>query len=112
TQYQQLWRLAESEVAAPTPHVRSQCCHRRLQAHALGLPCDFPNPLLEPLDSFRRDSTPDCRTLGKGESEKLPLLRPRHCALLLVYTELETFGDEPSDASHHLSMANYGFARI
>src|SRR5262249_36751814 len=84
-----------------TPHVRSQCCHRRLQAHALGLPCDFPNPLLEPLDSFRHDSPPNCQTLSKGESEKLPLLRPRHCALLLVYSELETFGDEPSDASHH-----------
>src|SRR5215471_15226344 len=60
---QQVRRFAESEIAAPTPHIRSQSCHRRLQAHALGPPCDFPNPFLKPPDSLRRNPAPNLWTV-------------------------------------------------
>ena len=35
------------------------------------------------------------------ESEKLPLLRSRHCALRLIYLEFELVRDESRNAFHH-----------
>src|SRR5438093_2104464 len=90
---QHVRRFAESEIATPAPHIRSELRHRRLQAHAFGLPCDFPNPFLKPLHSLRRNPSPNHGTVGETESEKLPLLRSRHRALLVVYIELEPLGD-------------------
>src|SRR5262245_56889438 len=89
------------EGSFPTPHIGSQRRHDLLQAHALGLPCDFSNPFLEPLDSLRRDTAPYLWTVGETESKKLPLLRSPHRALFLVHLELETLRDEPPDAVHH-----------
>jgi hypothetical protein len=60
-------RFAESEIATPTPYVRSQGRHRRLQAHAFGLPCDFPNPFLKPLDGLRREPVPNVWTVDDTE---------------------------------------------
>src|SRR6185503_17490965 len=45
---QHAWCFAETEVAPPTPHIRSQRRHRCPQIHTLGLPRDFPDSLLEP----------------------------------------------------------------
>ncbi len=98
---QHVRRFAESEIATPAPHIRSELRHRRLQAHAFGLPCDFPNPFLKPLHSLRRNPSPNHGTVGETESEKLPLLRSRHRALLVVYLELEPLRDESRDAVHH-----------
>src|SRR5439155_5280023 len=98
---QHVRRFAESEIATPTPHIRSQSRHRRLQAHAFGLPCDFPNPFLKPLDGLRRNPPPNHGTVAETESEKLPLLRSRHRALLVVHLELESLRDESRDAIHH-----------
>src|SRR5437870_11327253 len=91
---QQVRRFAESEVATPAPHIRSQLRYRRLQADTFGLPCDFPNAFLKPLDSLRRNPAPNLWTGRETESEKLPLLRSRHRALLLVHLELESLRDE------------------
>ena len=77
-------RLMESEIATPAPHIGSQSRHRRVQAHAFGLPCDFPNSFLEPLDRLRRNPTPKVRAVAETESEKLLLLRSRHRALRVV----------------------------
>src|SRR2546428_589748 len=99
--HQQIGRFAESEIATPAPHIRSELRHRRLQAHAFGLSGDFPNPFLKPLHSLRRNSAPNLGTVGETESEKLPLLRSRHRALLVVYLELEPLRDESRDAVHH-----------
>src|SRR6266436_4188790 len=52
---QHLGRLAEAEIAAPTPHIRSQLFHYRLHAGALGPSRDVPDSLLEPVQRFRRD---------------------------------------------------------
>src|SRR5439155_21399470 len=41
------------------------------------------------------------RTVGETESEKLPFLRSRHRALLVVHLELERLRDESRDALHH-----------
>src|SRR5206468_10118800 len=98
---QQVRRFAESEIATPAPHIRSQSRYRRLQAHAFGLPRDFPNPFLKPLDSLRRNPAPNHGTVGETESEKLPLLRSRHRTLLVVYLELEALRDELRKAVHH-----------
>ena len=42
------YTLAEAEIAAPAPHVRSQLFHYRLHAGALGHSRDLPDSLLEP----------------------------------------------------------------
>src|SRR5260370_39731777 len=98
---QQVRRFAEPEVAPPAPHVGSENLHRLGQAPALGLPRDFSNPILKALDSLRCDRPPNHRTVGDTEPEKLPLLRPRYRALLLVHLELELLHDESRDAFHH-----------
>jgi hypothetical protein len=43
----------------------------------------------------------DLRTVGKAESEKLPLLRSRHRALRFIHLEFELLRDESRDAFHH-----------
>src|ERR1700691_5586035 len=43
---QHLGRLAEAEIAAPTPHIRGQFFHYRLHAGALGPSRDLPDSLL------------------------------------------------------------------
>src|SRR5437870_4050899 len=98
---QQVRRFAESEIASPTPHIRSELRHHRLHADAFGLLRDFPNPFLKPRHGLRRYPAPNVGPIGETESEKLPLLRSRHRALLLVYLELEPFRDESPDAVHH-----------
>src|SRR5262249_13839660 len=98
---QHVRRFAEVEIAAPTSHIRGQSCHCRLQTHAFGVSRDIPNPLLKPFDGLRRNPTPNLRTIGETESEKLPLLRSRHRTLLVVHLELESLRDEPRDAIHH-----------
>jgi len=45
--------------------------------------------------------TPNLRTIGEAESEKLPLLRSRHRTLFVVHLELESLCDELRDAVHH-----------
>src|SRR6266571_870511 len=98
---QQVRRFAEPEVAPPAPHVGSENLHRLGQTSALGLLRDFSNPFLKALDSLRRDRPPNHGTVGDTESKKLPLLRPRYRALLLVHLELKLLHDESRDALHH-----------
>ena len=47
-------RFAESEIAAPARHVRSQLLHRRFHADALGPSRDLPDSPLESIQSLRR----------------------------------------------------------
>src|SRR5688572_10432789 len=94
-------RFAESEVAIPAPHERSQLGHDRFQTCASGLLSDLHNPFLEPLESFRRNPSPNIRPVREAESEKLPLLRSRYRALRLVDLELELSSDVASHALHH-----------
>src|SRR5271170_6663301 len=55
---QHLGRLAEAEIAAPTPHIRGQLFHYRLHAGALGPSRDLSDSLLEPFQRFRRNRAP------------------------------------------------------
>src|SRR5713226_3057949 len=54
-----LRRFAESEIAAPAPHIRSQFLHRRLHADAFGPSRNLPDSLLEPIHGLRRYDTLD-----------------------------------------------------
>src|SRR5437667_2826558 len=47
--------FTEAEIASPAPPIRSQLLHPLLPALPPALVRDFPNPLLEPVDRFRRD---------------------------------------------------------
>src|SRR4029077_7123942 len=96
-----LRRFAESEIAAPTPHIRSQFLHRRLHADTLGPARDLPDSLLEPIQSFRRNDALDLRTDRKAESKKFPFLRSCHRTLRLIHLELELLRDELRNALHH-----------
>src|ERR1700704_2558269 len=98
---QHFGRLAEAEIAAPTPHIRSQLFHYRLHAGALGLSRDVPDSLLEPVQRFRRDRALDVRTSRKAEPEELPFLRSCHRTLRLIYLKLELLREEARDALHH-----------
>src|SRR5207245_6845051 len=98
---QHLGRFAEAEIAAPTPHIRGQLFHCRLDADAPGPARDLPDSLLEPFQRFRRDCALDVRTSREAEPEELPFLRSCHRALRLVYLELELLCDEARDAPHH-----------
>ena len=60
-QRQHLGRFAEAEIVAPTPHIRGQLFHRRLDAHALGPARDLPDSPLEPFQRFWRDRALDVR---------------------------------------------------
>src|SRR5712692_7247613 len=57
--------------------------------------------MLKPFQSFGRNRALDLRTVGKAESEKLPLLRSRHRALRFIHLEFELLRDESRDAFHH-----------
>src|SRR5712691_9056690 len=56
--------------------------------------------MLKPFQSFGRNRALDLRTVGKAESEKLPLLRSRHRALRFIHLEFELLRDESRDAFH------------
>src|SRR5271157_1267358 len=98
---QHIGRFAEAEIAAPTSHIRSQLRYRRFQADAFRPTCDFPDAVLKPLQSLRRNGALDLWTVCKAEPEKLPLLRSRHRALRLIYLEFELVCDESRNALHH-----------
>src|ERR1700693_1852684 len=96
-----LGRLAKAEIAAPSPHIRGQLFHCRLDADALGPSRDVPDSLLEPVQRFRRNRALDVRTSRKAEPEELPFLRSCHRTLGLIYLELELLCDEALNALHH-----------
>ena len=98
---QQVRRFAESVIASPSPHIRSQRCHHLFHASTFGLPRDFPDSSLEPVHCFRRYLPPNIRTVRNTEPKKLPLLRPRHRTLLVVHLELEPSCNEPLNTFHH-----------
>src|SRR5262249_6892369 len=90
---QHFWRFAESEIASPTPHVRSQFCYRRIDADALCPSSDLSYSMFEAIQSFRRNDALNFRTVAKTESEKLPLLRSRYRTLRLIHFEFELLRD-------------------
>src|ERR1700683_5800684 len=98
---QHLGRLAEAEIAAPTPHIRGQLFHYRLDAAALGPSRSVPDSLLEPFQRFRRNRALDVRTSRKAEPEELSFLRSCHRTLRLISLDLELLCDEARDALHH-----------
>src|SRR5258705_553966 len=98
---QHLGRFAKAEIAAPTPHIRDQFFHCRLDADALGPSRDLPDSPLEPLQRVRRDRALDVWTSRETEPEELPFLRSCHRTLGLVYLELELLCDEARNALHH-----------
>src|SRR5438309_2815989 len=57
--------------------------------------------MLKPFQSFGRNRALDLWTVGKAESEKLPLLRSRHRALRFIHLEFGLLRDESRDAFHH-----------
>src|SRR3989442_13592955 len=57
--------------------------------------------MLKPFQSFGCNRALDLRTVGKAESEKLPFLRSRYCALRLIRLKFELLRDESRDAFHH-----------
>jgi hypothetical protein len=57
--------------------------------------------MLKPLQSFRRNDALGLWTSTKAESEKLPFLWSRHCALRLIHLEFELLHDESRNAFHH-----------
>src|SRR5215470_10303640 len=96
-----LWRVAEAEIAAPTPHIGGQLLHCRLDADAFCSQRDLPDPPLKTIQGLWRNDALDLWSVRKAESEELSLLWSRNCALRLVHFELEFLRDEPRDALHH-----------
>jgi len=99
--HQHVGRFAEAEIAAPTPHIRSQFFYRRLDADAFRPSRDLSNPGFEPVERLRRNRALDLRTGREAESQKLSDLRSRHRTLRLINLELERGRDESRDALHH-----------
>src|SRR5260370_10352828 len=93
--------FAETEIAAPTPHVRGKFLHRRVDADALCPSCDLPDSPLKTGQGLWRDCALDLWSVCEAESEELPLLRFRHRTLCLVHFEFELLRDEFRDALHH-----------
>src|ERR1022692_4251493 len=93
--------FAESEIAAPAPHIRSQFLHRRLHADAFCPSRDLPDSSLKPIQGLWRNDALDLWASRKAEPEKLPFLRSCHRTLRLIYLELELLRDELRDALHH-----------
>src|SRR5262249_1180145 len=93
-------RLAESEIASPTPHVRSQFRYRLIDADALCPACDLSYSMFEAIQSFWRNDAFDLWTVAKTEAEKLPLLRLRYRTLRLIHFEFELLRDESLHACH------------
>src|ERR1022692_3429803 len=93
--------FAESEIAAPAPHVRSQFLHRRLHADTFCPSRDLPDSPPKPIQGLRCNNPPDLRTSSKAEPEKLPFLRSCHRTLPLIYLEFELLRDESRNAFHH-----------
>src|SRR5437867_1167618 len=93
--------FTEAEIASPAPQVRGQFLHHLLHALPPSLVRDFPNPLLEPVDRFRRDFALQLLPAREAKSQELPLLRFRHRTFRLVHLELQLFADESLHALHH-----------
>src|SRR4029077_5202666 len=93
--------FAETEVAAPAPHIWDQFLHRRIDADALCTSCNLSDSPLKTDQGFWRDCSPDLWSVCEAESEELPLLRSRHRTLGLVHFEFELLLDEFRDALHH-----------
>ena len=98
---QHLGRFAKAEIAAPTPHIRDQFFHCRLDADAFGPSRDLPGSPFKPLQRFRRNRALGIWTSREAEPEELPFLRSCHRTLGLVYLELELLFDEARNALHH-----------
>src|SRR5262249_27535907 len=98
---QHVWRFAKSEIASPTPHVRSQFRYRLIDADALCPARDLSYSMFKAIQSFRRNDALHLRTIAKTESEKLPRLRSRYRTLRLIHFEFELLRDESLDAFHH-----------
>ena len=93
--------FAETEVAAPAPHIRDQFRHRRIDADTLCTSCNFSDSPLKTDQGFWGDCSLDLWSICKAESEELPLLWFRHRTLGLVHFEFELLRDEFRDALHH-----------
>src|SRR5437879_7419151 len=93
--------FTEAEIASPAPQIRGQFLHHLLHALPPALVRDFPYPLLEPVDRFRRNLALRLPPARKAKPQELPLLRFRHRTLRLVHLELQLFGNESLHALHH-----------
>src|SRR5690242_14763850 len=69
---QHLGSFAETKIAAPASHVRSQILYRLLDTNALGSSSDFSDSSLEPVQGLRCDDSLDVWASCKAETEKLP----------------------------------------
>src|SRR5215831_15115164 len=67
---QHSWRFAESEVAAPAPHIWSQFGYRLFDADTFCPSCNFSYSVLEAIQSLRRKDALNLRSIAKTESEK------------------------------------------
>src|SRR5215470_15515648 len=93
--------LAEAEVASPPTQVRREFLRSLLHADSSRPARKFSNPSFEPQERFRRNAPARLLAARKAESQKLPVLRSRHCTLRLIHFEFELRGEEPSDTFHH-----------
>jgi len=92
---QHIWRFTETEIASPAPEIGSQFRDCRFHADAFGPSRGFPDSMLKPFQSLRRNHALNLWTGTKAKSEELPFLRSRHRALGLIHFEFELAGDEP-----------------
>ncbi len=99
--HQHIGRFTETEIAAPAPEIGSQFRDCRFHADAFGPSRGFPDSVLKPLQSFRRNHALNLWTGAKAKSEELSFLRSRHRALGLIHFEFELLCDEPRYAFHH-----------
>ena len=82
---QHIGRFTETEIAAPAPEIGSQFRDCRFHADAFGPSRGFPDSVLKPLQSFRRNHALNLWTGTKAKSEELSFLRSRHRALGLIH---------------------------
>src|ERR1035441_10777291 len=73
----------------PTLQILGQFFGHPFDAYTPGPARQFPNPLLESKNRFRRDPPLWLSITGEAEAQKLPFPWSRHRTLLLVHLELE-----------------------
>src|SRR6516164_6160872 len=93
----QLARLAEAEVAGPSPQVWDQLADHPLQADPSVPPGQLADPVFEPGHGLPGNTPP---VVPDGEAEERPLPRPGDGTLFRVDLQLETPFDETGQARH------------
>ena len=81
---QHFWRLAEAEIVAPAPHIRSQLLYRRLHTDALGPARDLSDAVLKAVQGLGRDDALDLRTDLEAEPVSLSFFVMKRVRLFIT----------------------------